>query len=89
MDALDRLETIERNKAVEDVMRKHGFTEADLTYGEVDGEQQLLLSRKAFTYIESHDFIQEEMRKAISAATIKALETGMTIIKLQKIGGIL
>jgi hypothetical protein len=87
LDTLTRLETIEMNKAVEEVMRRHRFTEADLSYGEVDGERQLLLSRKAYNYIMSHDPVQEEIREAMKAAPIKALETGLKIIELQKLGG--
>jgi hypothetical protein len=87
LDTLTRLETIEMNKAVEEVMRKHGFTEADLTYGEVDGERQLLLSKKAIDYVMSRDFLQKEIKEAINAASIKALETGLKIIELQKLVG--
>jgi hypothetical protein len=88
METLCRLENIERDKAMEKVMREHGFTEADLIYSKVDGERRLLLGKKAVKYVKAHpDTIRREFQKAADTATAKALDAALAIIKLQKIGG--
>jgi predicted FMN-binding regulatory protein PaiB len=87
-DALERLEETEQDKAVERLMRKHGFTGADLTYEEIDGKRKLLMNKKVVDYIKTHENIMKsEIQKAMNAASIKALEAGAAIIELQKMGG--
>jgi hypothetical protein len=85
LDTLLCLEAIERDKAVDSFMRRHGFTEAeDFSYGESDGERRLLLSRKAVERIKSHDSLRKEFGETLEAASLKALENGATIIGLQE-----
>jgi hypothetical protein len=87
LEALDRLAKIEEDKAMEKVMRKHGFTETDLNYIEKGGEQRLFISKKAFNYIMAHqEAMKSEIQEAINVTSIKALDAGLAIIELQKIG---
>jgi hypothetical protein len=88
LETLTRLEDMERDRAMEKVMRKHGFTSADLTYDEIDGERRLLISGKALDYITAHkESMRKEMEKTSHTASVKALEAGLAIIELQRIGG--
>jgi hypothetical protein len=78
---------MERDRAMEKVMRKHGFTETDLSYTEEGGEQRLFISKKAFNYIAAHkNTMKSEIQEAIDTALVKALEAGLAIIELQKVG---
>jgi hypothetical protein len=87
LETIARLEGMEADKAMEKVFRKLGFGDDDLTYQEIDGERRLLISRKALDYIKSHKkSMKRELEKALNAAAIKALDTGLTIIEVQKIG---
>jgi hypothetical protein len=88
LETLERLEVMEQDKAMEMVMRRHGFTGADLSYGEVDGERRLLIGRCALDYLTAHKKVMKrEIEDAINTGSIKALEAGLTIIELQKMGG--
>jgi hypothetical protein len=88
LETLTCLEDMERDRIMEKVMRKHGFTGADLTYDEIDGERRLLISGKALDYMMAHkEFMRKELEEALHTASVKALEAGLTIIELQKIGG--
>jgi hypothetical protein len=88
LETLTRLEDMERDRIIERVMRKHGFTAADLTYEEIGGERRLLISGSALDYVMAHkNAMRREIEEASAAASIKALETGLAIIELQKAGG--
>jgi hypothetical protein len=88
LEAMDRLADMERDKALEKILRKHGFTGTDLHYLEKDGEQRLFISKKAFAYMAAHkNTMQSEIQKALDSALVKVLEAGLTIIELQKTGG--
>jgi GTP cyclohydrolase II len=85
LDVLARLAEIEQDKAMERVMRKHGFTGADFYYMEEGGKRQLLIGKKAFDYIKAHkDTMKSEIQEAIDAGIINALNAGVAMINLQK-----
>jgi hypothetical protein len=88
LKTITQLEEIEADKAMEKVFRRLGFGDADLTYEERDGERRLLISRKVLDYVKSHKkSMRREIKKASDAAAIKALDTALAIIEMQKIGG--
>jgi hypothetical protein len=88
MDALIRLEAMEQDRALEKVLRGHGFGGSDLIYEEIDGEWRLLIGKNVLGYMVAHKgSIKREIEEAFKAATLKALETGLKIIELQKLGG--
>jgi hypothetical protein len=88
LETLTKLEGMEMDRIMERVMRRHGFTEADLTYEEIDGERRLLINSRALDYIMAHKkAMRREFKGAKRAASIKALESGLAIIELQKTGG--
>jgi hypothetical protein len=88
LETITRIEGMEQDKAVEKVMRRHGFTDADLSYGEVDGERRLLIGGRVLDYFKRHKkIVKREIEDAISAGSIKALEAGLAILELQKMGG--
>jgi hypothetical protein len=87
LEAIVRLTDMEADKAMEKVFRSLGFGDSDLKYEEIDGERRLLISGKVLDYVKSHKkSMRREFERASKAATIKALETGLTIIDLQKTG---
>jgi hypothetical protein len=89
LDTLTRLEAMERDRALEKVLRGRGFGGSDLIYEEIDGEARLLISKDILCYMAAHKgSIKQEIEEAFKAASIKALEAGMAIIELQKIGGL-
>jgi hypothetical protein len=88
LEALTRLEDMERDRAMEAVLARLGFTGSDVSYAEVDGERQLVISRNAYDYVMAHkQSMRRKLEKAAESASIKALEAGFAIIELQKIGG--
>jgi hypothetical protein len=88
MGTLEELVEIETDKATERLLRRHGFTDANLVFKETCGKKYLLMSKKVIDYAEAHkETLKKEVQDAIDEAVVRAMETGLEIIRLQKLGG--
>jgi hypothetical protein len=75
LDTLMRLEAIEQDKATERALRVRGFTNADLSYRDVDGQRKLYISRVALNYIMANkEAMKKEIEKALREGTPKPLK---------------
>jgi hypothetical protein len=88
LETLSKIEDMELDKSMERVLKEHEFDGGDLSYKEIDGERRLVISQKAVAYILSHKgTMRRELEKAKESAAIKAIEAGLAIIEMQKMGG--
>jgi hypothetical protein len=88
LDTLEELVEIESDKAVEIILRRHGFTDTDFVYKEICGKRHLYMNKKVIDYARDHkETLKKEIQDAIDEGFIKAMETGLEIIRLQKLGG--
>jgi hypothetical protein len=60
-ETLTRLETVARNEAFARVMGRYGFDGADLRYEDANGKRQVIVSRKAYRFIRSHNSVRGEL----------------------------
>jgi hypothetical protein len=67
-------------------MGRYGFTGADLHCVETDGKRQVIVSRKAYRFIRSHNSVRGELRESLKTASAQAAEAASAILELQKMG---
>lgn len=83
LEFLDRLVEIEQDKAMEAVLRRHGFTDADFFYRETGWGKKLLIKKNVVDYfIARKESVENEIKETMNTGMTKGLASAQEAIKL-------